>query len=172
MRTELERTVQPSLLDRLTDATPSMPADPPTTREASARAFRESVQRDVEWLLNTRRSTVPVPAECPETRESMHEYGLPDTTGLAVTTTAGRDELAAMLQDALERFEPRLAHPRVRLVQEDAGTVGRGLHLRFVVEATLLMDPSPEQVVFDTLLEVASGEYDVAGTGAAAPPRT
>ena len=33
--------------------------------------------------------------------------------------------------------------------------------LRFVLEATLLMDPNPERVVFDTVLEVTRGEYDV-----------
>ena len=29
------------------------------------------------------------------------------------------------------------------------------------IQATLRMDPTPEQVVFDTVLEMASGEYDV-----------
>ena len=170
-RTEIERTVQPSLLDRLTDHAPAVPADPPTTREASARAFRESVQRDLEWLLNTRRSIVPVPPGCAEVARSGHEYGLPDTSGLAVASPTGRDALATMLRDAIERFEPRLANPRVRLAPDDSAGAGkRGLHLRFVVEATLLMDPSPEQVVFDTVLEVASGEYDVGAGGSAPPP--
>ena len=38
--------------------------------------------------------------------------------------------------------------------------------LRFHVEGTLLMDPTPEQVIFDTVLHFASGEYEVEGTGA------
>ena len=166
MRTELERTVQPSLLDRLTDLAPTMPADPPATREGSARAFREAVQRDLEWLLNTRRTIVPVPPYCAEVRHSVHEYGLPDTTGLAVATSEGREQLLRSVQDALERFEPRLANPRVRLADtpNDGGT--RSPSVRFVVEATLQMDPSPEQVVFDTVLEIASGSYDVFGAGA------
>lgn len=171
-RTEIERTVQPSLLERLTDLAPATTFDPPTTREASARAFRESVQRDVEWLLNTRRTIVPVPAHCPETRRSVHEFGLPDTTGVAVGTQAGQAALLATLQDTLERFEPRLANPRVRFAVLPTGGGARTPFVRFVVEATLLMDPSPEQVVFDTVLEVASGEYEVDGTGAGAPPAT
>ena len=64
MRTELERTVQPSLLDRLTDEAPQVPVDPPMTRDASVRAYRASVQRDLGWLLNTRRSIVEVPPSC------------------------------------------------------------------------------------------------------------
>jgi predicted component of type VI protein secretion system len=39
--------------------------------------------------------------------------------------------------------------------------------LRFHVEGTLLMDPTPEQVIFDTVLHFASGEYEV-GAGASA----
>jgi type VI secretion system protein ImpF len=157
-RTEIERTAQPSLLDRLTDVAPSIAADPPVTREESERAFRTSVERDVEWLLNTRRTMIPAPEGCPELAHSAYEYGLIDTTRIAVGTKSGRDRLLAALQDAIERFEPRLGEPRVRLV--DAQQM-KAPQVRFVVEATLLMDPSPEQVVFDTVLEVASGEYDV-----------
>jgi type VI secretion system protein ImpF len=35
--------------------------------------------------------------------------------------------------------------------------------LRFTVEGMLRVDPSPEHVSFDTLLEVANGEYKVQG---------
>jgi type VI secretion system protein ImpF len=71
---------------------------------------------------------------------------------------SGRERLLGALRDTLARFEPRLANPRVRLV--DASQVSAP-QMRFVVEATLMMDPSPEQVVFDTVLEIARGEYAV-----------
>jgi type VI secretion system protein ImpF len=161
-RTEIERTVQPSIFDRLTDHEPGIAADAGLTREESERAFRRSVERDVELLLNTRRTMEPAPEALGEVRRSVYEYGLIDTTGLAVGTKAGRDRLLAQLQDAIERFEPRLANPRVRLVEADQA---RAPQLRFVVEATLRMDPSPEQMVFDTVLEVASGEYAVRDPG-------
>jgi type VI secretion system protein ImpF len=170
IRTEIERVVQPSLLDRLTDTAPMTPADPPTTRESSEREFRESVQRDLEWLLNTRRAIVPVPENCPEVHRSAQEYGLPDTTGIAVGTEQGRRLLLEILQDTIERFEPRLGSPRVRLV--DVGQHGAP-RVRFTVEASLRMDPSPEHVVFDTVLEVARGEYEVReGASADVPPET
>ena len=157
-RTEIERTVRPSLLDRLSDQQPGIAADPPVTREESERRYRRGVERDVESLLNTRRSMIPAPDWCPELRRSVYDYGLVDTTGIAVGTKAGRDRLLAALQDAIERFEPRLAQPRVRLV--DAHQV-RAPQIRFVLEAVLVMDPGREDVVFDTMLEIASGEYDV-----------
>jgi type VI secretion system protein ImpF len=159
VRTELERTVQPSILDRLTDESPQVPGDPPVTREASVRAFRASVQRDVGWLLNTRRSIVPLPPGCPELVRSVHEFGLPDTTSVPVGSKRGRENMIAMMQDAIERFEPRLASPRVRIIEV---AQVHAPQVRFTVEATLRMDPSPEAVTFDAVLEVARGEYDVA----------
>jgi len=157
-RTEIERTVRPSVLDRLVDAEPELAADPHITREESERRYRLAVQRDVEALLNTRRTMIPAPDWCPELRQSVYDFGLIDTTSIPVATKSGKDRLLTALQDAIERFEPRLARPRVRLL--DAQQV-RAPQLRFVVEAVLVMDPGREDVVFDTVLEIASGEYDV-----------
>lgn len=165
-RTEIERTVRPSLLDRLTDNEPGIAADPPITREESERRYRLGVQRDVEALLNTRRTMIPAPDWCPELRRSVYDFGLIDTTSIAVGTKAGRDRLLTALQDAIARFEPRLAQTRVRLL--DAQQL-RAPQLRFVLEAVLVMDPGREDVVFDTVLEVASGEYDVRD-GDGSPP--
>ena len=157
-RTEIERTVRPSLIDRLSDPEPGLAADPPVTREESERLYRHGVERDVESLLNTRRTMIPAPDWCPELRRSVYDYGLVDTTGMPVGTKAGRDRLITALQDAIERFEPRLAQPRVKLI--DAQQL-RAPQIRFVLEAVLVMDPGREDVVFDTVLEIASGEYDV-----------
>ena len=157
-RTELDRAVLPSLLDRLTDEAHTEPADHATTREESARVFKRSVQRDVEWLLNTRRSMINVSAAFPEVLVSAHEYGLPDTSGLSFATAEGRQQLTDDITETLRRFEPRLVNVTVRL-QNTAGVTASDV--RFSIEATLRMDPSPEQVIFDTVLEIASGAYDV-----------
>lgn len=161
-RTEVDRAVRPSLLDRLTDMEPRQLADRPITREESARAFRVAVQREVEWLLNTRRSIVPVPVGCPEVRHSVHEYGLADTTGLAIGTSEAQKALTADIREALRRFEPRLTNVQVILT---ASSQVMAPQVRFSIQATLQMDPNPEQVVFDTVLEVASGAYGVTESG-------
>lgn len=157
-RTEVDRAVQPSLLDRLTDLAPREPADRPTSREESARAYRIAVQRDVEWLLNTRRTIVPVPAMCTEVTESVHEYGITDTTGMAIGTSEAQVRLTNDIRDALRRFEPRLANVRVELT---ASSQVLAPQVHFAIHATLLMDPSPERVVFDTVLEIASGTFEL-----------
>lgn len=157
-RTEIEHIVVPSILDRLTDEAPGVGMDAAISREESELRFKRAVERDVESLLNTRRTMEPAPEALHETRNSVYEYGLIDTTGIPVGTKGGRDRLLTALVDVMTRFEPRLAETRVRLV--DADQV-RSPQMRFVVEAILLMDRERKQVVFDTLLEVASGQYEV-----------
>ena len=157
-RTELERTVQQSVLDRLTDHTPRESSDPTQSREQSERSYRVAVQRDLEWILNTRRSIVQVAPDYREVLASVHEYGIRDTTGIPIATVEGRTTLVDEIRDAVARFEPRLTNVRVTL--SEANQV-KSPQVRFSIEATLRLDPSPEQVVFDTVLDVANGTYAV-----------
>lgn len=158
---EIERTVQPSLLDRLTDVEPRAGADPRTSYHESVRQYKASLQRDLEWLLNTRRIAERVPEELTEVERSLYEYGIPDLTSISRDSPEARTTLVARVEDAIALFEPRLANVRVRVAEMENEAHRR--ELRFHVEATLLMDPTPEQVVFDTVLHFASGRYEVAG---------
>jgi type VI secretion system protein ImpF len=160
VRTEIERTVRPSLLDRLTDDAPGDRAEAPTTREESARAYRASVLRDVEWLLNARRTAEPAPAALRQVRRSVYEYGLPDTLALPIATREGRERLVQWIEQTLAAFEPRLAEVRVALVGAEQAQAPQ---VRFAVSATLRMDPNPERVMFDTVFDVAAGGYEVRG---------
>lgn len=165
-RTELDRAVQPSLVDRLTDLEPKSRLDSPSSRDASERAYRASVQRDIEWLLNSRRTMWPAPLGLQEVHHSGYEYGLVDTTALFVGSPEGRSSLREAVEDTIARFEPRLTNVRVKLVDADQKSAPQ---LRFVIEALLRMDPNPEQVVFDTVFDTANGSYEVgdnAGGGA------
>jgi type VI secretion system protein ImpF len=78
-----------------------------------------------------------------------------------MATMAARQRLTDDIRDTLDRFEPRLTNIVVRLTDSDQV---RTPQVRFSIQATLRMDPTPEQVVFDTVLEMASGEYDVRGS--------
>ena len=160
-RTELDRAVRQSVFDRLTDEAPREPADRQVSRDESANAYRRAVRRDIEALLNTRRAIVPVPPGCNEVRDSVHQFGLADTTGLPVGTPEGRKMLTEDIRLSLQLFEPRLMNVRVVLVESSQL---KAQQVRFTIEATLRMDPSPEQVVFDTVLEVSRGTYDISST--------
>jgi type VI secretion system protein ImpF len=161
-KNEIERTVQPSLLDRLTDADPRSSADQTITLSESVRRFKASIQRDLEWLLNTRRIPEPMPEDWFEQLpRSVYYYGIPDITSLSRDTRESRMIVLRDVEDAIAIFEPRLTDVHIDVVEVEGEQFRR--ELRFHIEATLRMDPTPEQVVFDTVLNFASGEYDVAG---------
>jgi type VI secretion system protein ImpF len=118
------------------------------------------VRRDLEWLLNTRCTTEPAPESLPETRRSLYQYGLPDISSMSADSADERALLVQHVQAAVELFEPRLSNVRVTLSESQEATERQ---VRFIIEATLHMDPEPEHVVFDTVLEVASAKFEVKG---------
>jgi type VI secretion system protein ImpF len=161
-KNEIERTVQPSLLDRLTDPDPRSSTDVRVTFAESVRQFKVSIQRDLEWLLNTRRIHEGVPEDWFEqVPRSVYYYGIPDITSLSRDSRESRGILLRDVEAAIATFEPRLTDVHITVVEAEGEHFRR--ELRFHIEATLRMDPTPEQVVFDTVLNFASGEYDVAG---------
>lgn len=157
-RTELERTILPSLLDRLTDEAPRAPADSPVREDESLRRYRRGVQRDLEDLLNTRRTIVPVGQSFPCVRNSVHEFGIPDILSSVPGSAEGRLQVIQDIRDTIQRFEPRLSDVQVRLAETDE--IGTS-QVRFIVEAVLHLDASSERVKFDSVLDASTGIIDV-----------
>ncbi len=155
---EVERTVQQSLLDRLIDRDPTGGTEPPMTWAQSVAELKNSVRRDVEWLLNTRRIAEPAPKELPEVQKSLYHYGLPDISSISADSPEARMHLTRRIEEASVLFEPRLADVHVTVV-DTAEEGERQIH--FVIEGLLRMEPHPEQIAFDTVLEMLSGEFQV-----------
>src|SRR5205807_2058192 len=132
----------------------------------SVRQFKTGLQRDLEWLLNTRRIPIAAPDELEELGRSTYHYGLPDVTSISRDSHEARDRLLRRVEDAITMFEPRLANVNIAVVEMEGEEHRR--ELRFHVEGTLLVDPTPEQVIFDTVLHFASGAYEVEGAGGSA----
>lgn len=164
-RQQPERTAQQSLIDRLVDDALDERGDPPITWAQSLRLLKQSLRRDLDWLLNTRRSGEPVPEGFVELRGSLHDYGLEDISSMSRDSSETRQRLVRNIEEAIVDFEPRLGSVHVSLVDEDDDPTRREVH--FLIEAMLRVDPSPEPVVFDTVLEVASGEYQLGGDAGA-----
>jgi type VI secretion system protein ImpF len=161
-RRDLEILVTQSLLDRLVDRSRDKDSqfaasgDGPTTRAESFRWFKEGVKRDIEWLLNTRQIPELV-EEVSELHGSLYNYGLPDITSLGLHSSRDRDRLLRVLETTLRRFEPRISGVKVSL--EPVLTNTR--ILRFRIDGMLRIDPAPEPVTFNTILEITSGQYEV-----------
>lgn len=160
-RIESESVVTQSVLERLIDREPDAKQEPAPTRSQSVRLLKVSVRRDLEWLLNTRQSPDAAGDEYTELSKSLFNYGLPDFSSMSFDNPKDRARLLRHLENTIRIFEPRLESPRVVPVQTDGSLTNRTI--RFQIEGLLKMDPAPEQVTFDTVLNLSSGEYQIKG---------
>src|SRR5580658_484957 len=129
----------------------------PATRAQSLRFFKDSLRLDLEWLLNTRQPPIPQLTSYPAARASVINYGLPDISALGLMSASDQKSLRSAIEVCIRNFEPRLMDVHVTL--ESSDTVDR--RLRFHIEGNMKLDPAPEEISFDTVLELTSGEYKV-----------
>lgn len=151
-RPKSDTLVTQSLVDRLTNLDQW-----PETRSASISMYRESLKRDVEWLLNTRQPVIPELESYPATAASVLNYGLPDFHNFEGSASKEQNALTTALEKCIRIFEPRISQPRVFLTRSDL--LSRSL--RFHVEGQINYENMDEEIKFDTVLELISGEYEV-----------
>jgi type VI secretion system protein ImpF len=170
--------LQPSLLDRLTDLEPHARQEARERRVISSRALRDSVQRDIGWLLNASGLAEDMDGvNLPYVAASVLNYGLPDLAGRDVAALSA-GALERMIRDALWAFEPRLARESVRVSAIDGkggkgamGTKGGGHVIRFEIEADMWSQPYPERLYLRTELDLEAGEVRVSDASAARAAR-
>ena len=155
-----ETTITVSVLDRLIDLEPENRMENPPSRSQSSRILKNAVRRDLEWLLNTRRICDPPDEGLKELNRSTYTYGLPDLSTLTMAATGDRNKLVRQILATINMFEPRLANVRLVLV-ETPDSAKKDVRLR--VEAMLRMDPVPEPISFDTVIELKSGNCHLTG---------
>ena len=151
-RTKSELLVTQSLLDRLVDK-----EQWPETRAASIAMYRDSLKRDVEWLLNTRQPVMPELESYPAVAASVFNYGLPDLHSFDGSAGKEQNALTVALEKCIRTFEPRINQPRVYLTRTDL--LSRSL--KFHIEGQITYENMDEEIKFDTVLELISGEYEV-----------
>jgi type VI secretion system protein ImpF len=146
-----------SVLDRLIDQEPERHQEPPMSRAQSLRELRAALRRDLEWLFNTRSTIEDLPESLREVERSVYNYGVPDITSLSLRSSKDQEFMAKSIKNAISIFEPRLT--AVKITIDPSTDVAQGIH--FSIEGLLRMDPAPEPVFFDTVLESSRGEYKV-----------
>lgn len=100
--------LQPSILDRLTDLNPESKLDKRNDSFLSSQRMRDIVIRDLTLLLNTQSDDNKIDrARYPLVSESVLFYGISGTSGSFSQSERARG-VAAALEDALERYEPRI----------------------------------------------------------------
>ena len=160
-KSETDAAVTLPLIDRLIDDDPKVRDEPPLTRPQSVRALKIALRRDLEWLLNTRRNNEEAPEAYQHLSKSLYNYGLPDTTSLSFNNIKDRNRLLRLLEATIEVYEPRISGARITMLGSADDVYNRVL--RFQIEGLLMMDPAPERVTFDTVLQLNSGECQVQG---------
>jgi type VI secretion system protein ImpF len=165
-RVDSDSVVTLSILDRLLDREPANRNEAALSRSQSVRLLKGALRRDLEWLLNTRRIADDILESYPDLAKSVYGFGLPDFTSFSFANVKDRGRLLRALESAIRNFEPRLTSVKV-VPLETATEGGAKKLLRFQIEGLLKMDPAPERVSFDTVLQLTTGEYQVKGDASA-----
>lgn len=158
-----QENLQPSLLDRLTDDDPGKLQESRQQRVLSPSQLRESVRRDLGWLLNTTNlaSMQPDIERYPDVARSTLNYGLPDLAGKTASST-DPNVLARMLREAIVNFEPRLIRESVRVTPASRPDEMSLNAMTFSIEAMLWAQPLPLRLFFRTAVDLDSGKVDIA----------
>ena len=159
-RVDNELSILPSVLDRLLDDEPGTLREPIPNRFQNLRELKKAVTRDLEDLLNTRQEMLEeLPSEFAEVSRSLVSYGLPDFTSFSLLSKHDRNRIRRAVEQAIAHFEPRLA--RVNVTLEPPRDNDRAV--RFHIEALLRLEPAPELVTFDAVLQLTTQKYVVQG---------
>ena len=158
----LQERLQPSLLDRLTDREPDSNRESRDRRVLSEQKIRESVIRDLGWLLNTVcLSATEDLSAYPEVENSVLNYGAPDLTGVTVSSTDPQ-ALEQALRDAIRNFEPRLLSDTLKVsVEVNRNAMHQGAVV-FRIEGQLWAQPMPISLYLKTEVDLETGNYNIA----------
>ncbi len=130
----------------------------------SMRRLREYVCRDLAALLNAMSlESSQELTRYPDVQSSVLNFGMPSLAGTAVVSV---DPLktAALIEQAINRFEPRLR--KVRVTPEPSGDGADGHALSFKIDAELWGQPAAQHLILRTRIDMDSGNVSVAEAGA------
>ena len=151
----------PSLLDRLTDDRPKVSDESRQMRAGDIGSLRESVLRDLEWLMNTvnLESVISLDAY-PEIRDTVMNYGMPGLSGSTINT-ADREAIRKLIKNAIEKFEPRILNNTLRIKLIENEDLANPHAIAFQIEGTLWGRPMPEALFLRTELDLELGDVKV-----------
>lgn len=150
-----------SLLDKLI-APPERAVNSSKSNLQQLHGLRLGIRRDLENLLNTRRAPLTWPSEWDQLNRSLLAYGIPDITGAILDTAELQNQFCQNLREAIERFETRLKNIKVSIMQGNS-SLENTLSLR--IEALLLVEPTPELIVFDSQFKPEMGIFSLVDAG-------
>lgn len=151
-----ERVLARSVLDSLLDANPDMENDPPSSLSDQIRTMRESIRRDLEALLNTRRRPVAPPPGLPELKDALVSYGMDGTVSANLVTDESKLSLARAIERRISMFETRLSDVHVTIVHNQ-GSVERTLRMR--IQATFRLHDGMPPISFESTIDPSTQRF-------------
>jgi type VI secretion system protein ImpF len=148
----------PVLLDRLTDLEPDRRKEPPLGRTMSRKAYRESVLRDLQWLLNTTNLDASIDfAGHSDAQRSVVNFGIAALSG-RFASDIEVEQLETMIRKAIVEFEPRLL-PHTVEVSLVAPERTLDVHnvLGVTIRAELWSVPHPLEMLLHSDIDLESG---------------
>lgn len=152
------QTYVPSLLDKLLGRGAPVRGSSGTGWRFSIDDVKDSVARDIEFLLNAHAPFNPDDlAGLPLVRQSLLTLGLPDIASLSMASDRDRATITEALRKALADHDRRLTQVDVRVRERTPGEPG----LAFTIRAQLQVKPNREPVNFDAVLQPGSQRCSV-----------
>jgi type VI secretion system protein ImpF len=153
--------IQHSLWERLTN--PDLPRSDRSGVTASGEVERLKVEvcRDLEGLLNTRTAPLDIPDGFSDLQHSLVRFGLPDFSSMRSGDPKSKERLEGILRTAIQDFEPRLIKDTVEVKAVDHDKDKSRSRLHFLIRGKLRVDPIPQPVEFDTVLELMNKTFAV-----------
>jgi type VI secretion system protein ImpF len=156
-------TLQPALLDRLTDHDPTRKVEGREERVISRAQLRSCVLRDLSWLFNTTDLSAEMDLKTlPLVAQSTLNYGLAPLSGRLVSSLDLAD-IERILRDAIVRFEPRILAGTlsVRGVAPSEAMTHHNV-ISFEITGELWGQPYPLELLLKTDVDLESGEIRIA----------
>lgn len=157
--------LQPSLLDRLTDDAPDSTSESREQRVLSFRQLRQSVLRDLSWLLNASalESMVDL-SEVPFAARSVINYGTPALSGTNVSSV-DLPKIEKKIKQAIIDFEPRILPNSLKLELITTDQQMNQQAMCFKIEGDLWAQPLPIHLYIRSDLDLETGEVTVKDLG-------
>jgi type VI secretion system protein ImpF len=157
--------LQPSLLDRLTDNEPDHTTESREQRVLSFRQLRQSVLRDLSWLLNTSalESMVDL-SDVPYAARSVINYGTPALSGTNVSSV-DVPKIEKKIKQAIIDFEPRIMPDSIKLELITTDQQMNQQAMCFKIEGDLWAQPLPIHLYIRSDLDLETGEVTVKDLG-------
>jgi len=155
--------LQPSLLDRLTDDDPDKRQESREQRVLSVNRLRQSVLRDMAWLLNSVcLESVQSLENHPEVRDSVLNYGIPDMSGHHISLN-DMPYLERRIREAILAFEPRILPATLKVTVATSEEFNHNA-LSFDILGDLWMQPLPLRLYLKTQVELETGNLEIRET--------